>query len=54
MGQLSQAGASAAIEQLRQAGAEAGIVRTADARFDNLPGHDVAPNYLDVDGLRMH
>jgi hypothetical protein len=30
------------------------VYRTADARFDNLPGYDFAPNYLDVDGLRMH
>jgi haloalkane dehalogenase len=30
------------------------IFRTTDERFDNLPGYDFAPNYVDVDGLRMH
>jgi len=30
------------------------IFRTPDDRFDNLPGYDFAPNYVDVDGLRMH
>jgi haloalkane dehalogenase len=30
------------------------IFRTPDERFDNLPGYDFAPNYVDVDGLRMH
>jgi haloalkane dehalogenase len=30
------------------------ILRTPDERFDNLPGYDFAPNYVDVDGLRMH
>jgi haloalkane dehalogenase len=30
------------------------ILRTPDERFDNLPRYDFAPNYVDVDGLRMH
>ena len=30
------------------------IFRTPDERFANLPGYDFAPNYVDVDGLRMH
>lgn len=30
------------------------VFRTPDARFENLPGYDFAPNYIDVDGLRMH
>ncbi len=29
-------------------------LRTPDERFDNLPGYDFEPNYVDVDGLRMH
>ena len=29
-------------------------VRTPDAAFENLDGYPFAPNYLDVDGLRMH
>ncbi|QLL05287.1 haloalkane dehalogenase [Mycobacterium vicinigordonae] len=30
------------------------VFRTPDARFEKLPGYDFAPNYHDVDGLRMH
>ncbi|MDH6245165.1 haloalkane dehalogenase [Mycobacterium sp. OTB74] len=30
------------------------VFRTPDERFANLPGYDFAPNYVDVDGLRMH
>src|SRR5689334_6545611 len=30
------------------------VFRTPDERFVNLPGYDFAPNYVDVDGLRMH
>lgn len=29
-------------------------IRTPDDRFENLPGYDFTPNYLDVAGLRMH
>ena len=29
-------------------------VRTPDARFENLPGYDFEPNYVEVEGLRMH
>ncbi|MEX1358210.1 MAG: haloalkane dehalogenase [Gaiellaceae bacterium] len=28
--------------------------RTPDERFAGLPGWDVAPNYLELDGLRLH
>lgn len=28
--------------------------RTPESRFDNLPGYDFDPNYVEVDGLRMH
>lgn len=30
------------------------IYRTPDERFEDLPGYDFAPNYVDVDGLRLH
>jgi len=30
------------------------ILRTPDARFEDLPGYSFAPNYADIDGLRMH
>jgi haloalkane dehalogenase len=30
------------------------VFRTPDERFTDLPGYDFAPNYVDVDGLRMH
>jgi haloalkane dehalogenase len=30
------------------------IFRTPDERFHGLPGYDFAPNYVDIDGLRMH
>ena len=29
-------------------------VRTPDGQFDNLPGYDFAPNYVEIDGMRMH
>jgi haloalkane dehalogenase len=29
-------------------------IRTPDSRFSNLPEYDFAPNYVEVDGLRMH
>ncbi len=29
-------------------------VRTPEERFENLPGYDYRPNYVHVDGLRMH
>jgi haloalkane dehalogenase len=31
-----------------------GILRTPDERFKNLPGFDLEPHYVDVDGLRVH
>ena len=30
------------------------LYRTPDDRFQGLPGYDFGPNYVDVDGLRMH
>jgi haloalkane dehalogenase len=30
------------------------IFRTPDERFANLPGYAFEPNYVDVDGLRLH
>ena len=30
------------------------ILRTPDSRFENLPDYEFDPNYIDVDGLRMH
>ena len=30
------------------------VLRTPDERFDNLPGYNFEPHYVDVDGLRMH
>jgi haloalkane dehalogenase len=29
-------------------------LRTPDARFDNLPGYNFEPHYLDIDALRVH
>ena len=29
-------------------------VRTPDSQFENLEGYDFAPNYIDIEGLRMH
>jgi haloalkane dehalogenase len=29
-------------------------LRTPDARFENLPGYDFEPHYVDIDALRMH
>ena len=30
------------------------VFRTPDDRFESLPGYDFAPNYAEVDGLRLH
>ncbi|HEX9038515.1 MAG TPA: haloalkane dehalogenase [Ktedonobacterales bacterium] len=30
------------------------LLRTPDARFDNLPGYPFAPHYLTVEGIRVH
>jgi len=30
------------------------FLRTPESRFENLPGYDFAPHYVDIDGLRMH
>ena len=29
-------------------------LRTPDTRFDNLPDYDFGPNYVEVEGIRMH
>ncbi len=29
-------------------------LRTPDERFENLPGYDYEPNYVEVDGTRLH
>jgi haloalkane dehalogenase len=29
-------------------------LRTPDNRFDNLPDYDFTPNYVEIDGMRMH
>ncbi|MGB5333708.1 MAG: haloalkane dehalogenase [Woeseiaceae bacterium] len=29
-------------------------LRTPDARFENLPGYPFQPNYVDINGMRMH
>lgn len=31
-----------------------GIYRTPDDRFENLPGYDFEPNYVTIDGFRVH
>ena len=31
-----------------------GVFRTPDERFENLPGFDFEPHYVEVGGLRMH
>ena len=30
------------------------VFRTPDERFENLPGYSYEPNYVEVDGLRLH
>jgi len=30
------------------------VFRTPDERFEDLPGYDFAPHYVEVDGLRLH
>lgn len=31
-----------------------GVLRTPDSRFENLPGYDFEPHYLDIRGYRVH
>jgi len=31
-----------------------GVLRTPDSRFENLPGYDFEPNYLEINGYRVH
>ena len=31
-----------------------GVMRTPDARFENLPGYDFEPHYVEVQGYRVH
>ncbi len=30
------------------------LLRTPDERFENLPGYDFSPHYVEVDGIRIH
>ncbi len=30
------------------------VLRTPDSRFENLPDYDFTPNYVDIEGMRMH
>lgn len=30
------------------------LIRTPDERFSDLPGYDFEPNYVELDGLRLH
>jgi haloalkane dehalogenase len=30
------------------------VYRTPDERFENLPGYDFQPHYLEIEGLRLH
>ena len=30
------------------------VIRTPEERFKNLPNYPFAPNYIEVDGMRMH
>lgn len=41
------------VEILRTAGGVE-FVRTPEERFASLPGYDFRPNYVEIDGLRMH
>ncbi|MGD2072809.1 MAG: haloalkane dehalogenase, partial [Candidatus Thorarchaeota archaeon] len=31
-----------------------GMLRTPDSRFENLPGYAFSPNYIEINGLRVH
>ncbi len=31
-----------------------GVLRTPDSRFENLPGYDFEPNYVEIEGYRVH
>jgi haloalkane dehalogenase len=31
-----------------------GVYRTPDERFENLPGYDFEPHYMEIDGYRVH
>ncbi len=45
----SVAGAGAGAEEIRP-----GVLRTPDARFENLPGFDFEPRYREINGYRVH
>lgn len=47
------AAAEPEVDLLRTPGGVA-FVRTPEERFVNLPDYDFAPNYVEIDGLRMH
>jgi len=29
-------------------------IRTPDERFENLPGYNFSPHYIEIEGLRIH
>ena len=31
-----------------------GVLRTPDSRFENLPDYDFDPNYVEIQGYRVH
>jgi haloalkane dehalogenase len=41
-------------EEIRETPSGVAFVRTPDACFEDLPDYAFAPNYLEIDGLRMH
>jgi haloalkane dehalogenase len=43
-----------AIAQDGNSGPKDGVLRTPYERFENLPGFDFAPHYMEIDGLRIH
>ena len=46
---LCVAAASTFAEEIRP-----GVYRTPDERFENLPGFDFEPHYMEIDGYRVH
>lgn len=43
-----------AAAQDEDSGPKPGVLRTPDERFENLPGFDFPPHYIEIDGLRVH
>ena len=40
--------------EFKKKGGTRETIRTPDERFENLPGFDFAPHYVEIDGLRIH